>query len=283
MAAKFFGQFLLEKGLINREQLLHALDVQRASNPMLGELAVASGMLSDEQAERVNQRQRAEDKRFGDLAIDLGLLDSGQVETLLSMQKARRRFFGEILVDAGIMQSQQVEDELRLHRLERDQAVRALELGVEAHALGPMLTEAINACTKLFPRLFKAPSQYSQLVERSAQLDAFPVAGAVHISGAREFSLVVACDFDTMTRVAGAFLGLHAIACDEDLARDALGEFLNVVMGYVAKECLPEDAVYRASPPDFTHVAASFVRGGDASLGAVMTSELGDFALIVSA
>jgi hypothetical protein len=29
---KFLGQFLLEKGLINKDQLLAALDAQRASN-----------------------------------------------------------------------------------------------------------------------------------------------------------------------------------------------------------------------------------------------------------
>ena len=34
MAAKFFGQFLLEQGLINRQQLLAALEAQHASNPL---------------------------------------------------------------------------------------------------------------------------------------------------------------------------------------------------------------------------------------------------------
>ena len=45
MAAKFFGQFLLERGVIDAQQLLRALELQRASNPMLGEIAQAHGLL----------------------------------------------------------------------------------------------------------------------------------------------------------------------------------------------------------------------------------------------
>ena len=45
MAAKFLGQFLLERGLIDRQQLLGSLMAQRKSNPALVELAHAVGML----------------------------------------------------------------------------------------------------------------------------------------------------------------------------------------------------------------------------------------------
>lgn len=284
MAAKFFGQFLLEKGLISSQQLLHALDAQRASNPMLGELAEAAGMLTASQTERINQRQRAEDRRFGDLAQEMGLLRADQVDSLLSMQKARRRYFGEILVDAGILVPEVLERELELHRQEREQVVQALEADLSSHPLGSVASAATDACSKLFPRLFRASCRYSGLLRHPAELEPHPVAGAIHVTGGgeRDFSVVIACDFSTMTRIAGAFLGLHAIACDEDLARDALGEFLNVVMGYVAKEAMPADARYRASPPDFTHTAPSFMRQGERSLGVSMASELGPFALLVA-
>ena len=44
MAAKFFGQFLLEKGVIDAAQLLRALEIQRVSNPALGEIACAASI-----------------------------------------------------------------------------------------------------------------------------------------------------------------------------------------------------------------------------------------------
>ena len=53
------------------------IEAQRASNPLLGELAVRQGMLDQAQARRIQQRQRVEDRRFGDidtfLAKGLGL------------------------------------------------------------------------------------------------------------------------------------------------------------------------------------------------------------------
>ena len=54
MAAKFLGQFLLERGTLTPAQLLAALDAQRASNPLLGELAIHHGMLDALQARRIN-------------------------------------------------------------------------------------------------------------------------------------------------------------------------------------------------------------------------------------
>ena len=45
MAAKFLGQFLLERGTLTPAQLLAALDAQRASNPLLGELAIHHGII----------------------------------------------------------------------------------------------------------------------------------------------------------------------------------------------------------------------------------------------
>ena len=40
MAAKLLGQFLLERGVISAAQLLAAIEAQRATNPLLGELAL---------------------------------------------------------------------------------------------------------------------------------------------------------------------------------------------------------------------------------------------------
>ena len=91
MAAKFLGQFLLERGTITSPQLLAALDAQRASNPLLGELAVHHGMLSEAQARRINERQRAEDRRFGDIAQDMGLLDGAQLDVLLAVDAGLSR------------------------------------------------------------------------------------------------------------------------------------------------------------------------------------------------
>ena len=78
MAAKFLGQFLLERGTISSAQLLAALDAQRASNPLLGELALQHGMLDATQARRINERQRAEDRQPADRPVHQEKVDAVQ-------------------------------------------------------------------------------------------------------------------------------------------------------------------------------------------------------------
>lgn len=281
MAAKFLGQFLLESGLISSEQLLEALEIQRVSNPVLGELAVARGWLDAAQAARINERQRAEDKRFGDLAQEMGLLTPAQVDALLDEQKAGRRLFGEILVEGGMLSRAQLEDALRAHQADRDDANRALETGLAGHALGDVATAAITTCGRLFPRLLRSQCQFSSLVTDASGLAASTVTAHVRVESARPLVLGVACDDATATAIACGFLGITRGECDAALAEDALGEFVNVLMGYVVKDVLPDDAAYRASPPDYTATAADLAGSGRPVLALAMTSQLGALTLIV--
>ena len=155
MAAKFFGQFLLEKGVIDAQQLLRALEIQRVSNPALGELACEKGMLTADQAQVINERQRREDKRFGDLAQSMGLLTADEVGVLLDEQKSRRKLFGEILVEEGFLDRERLEAELRDHAGERDEAMRSLDAIVATHQLGRRVGNSIATTNKLFPRLLR--------------------------------------------------------------------------------------------------------------------------------
>ncbi|MEG3190907.1 chemotaxis protein CheX [Lysobacter sp. D1-1-M9] len=282
MAAKFLGQFLLEKGSINRQQLLAALEAQHASNPLLGELAEQHGMLSAVQARRVNERQRAEDRRFGDIAQDMGLLGAEQVAELLDEQKARRKRFGEILVEQGTLTGEQLDAELAAHQLDRDQAVQALALGIAEHPLGDAVTSAINTCTRLFPRILGSQCQFSSLVNAGAPVTSCEVTAHVRISSERPLAIGIGCDQEVMTGIACAFLSITPDQCDPELAVDALGELVNVLMGYVVKDALPDDAGYRASPPDTGVPAAQFLAQGERTLAVTMTSPLGPFVLIVN-
>jgi hypothetical protein len=279
MAVKFLGQFLLEKGLIDKDQLLAALDAQRASNPLLGELAQASGWLSASQAAQVNALQRSQDKPFGEIARALGLLRDAQVEALLAQQKSRRKLFGEILVELCILDAQQVGRALEMQASERESAVQGLDLGVAGHALEPVLRTAIETCNRLFVRTLKRRSQFSSLVENAADVAGCSIAGHVRVEAAAPLVVGIACDRATMNAIASAFLSLPGSSRDDALAQDALGELINVLMGYVVKETLAEDARYHAAPPDFSVPLDSLLEQG--ALAVSMVSELGSFVLLV--
>ncbi|HZX80123.1 MAG TPA: chemotaxis protein CheX [Lysobacter sp.] len=278
MAAKFFGQFLLEKGAIDAAQLLRALEIQRVSNPALGEIACEKGMLTADQAIAINERQRRDDKRFGDIAQSMGLLTSDEVGVLLDEQKSRRKLFGEILVEEGFLDRARLEAELRLHAGERDEAMRSLDALQAAHQLGRRMGNSIATCNKLFPRLLRTQCQFSSVADPKNPPPA-NVMALVRVAADRPLAIGIACDTATMQAMAQAFLSIPPDACDDELALDALGELVNVLMGYVVKDSLPEDASYRASPPDFETPLSALDDG--MHVLASMTSQLGPFLLVL--
>ncbi|TBR11226.1 MAG: chemotaxis protein CheX [Lysobacter sp.] len=278
MSAKFFGQFLLEKGVIDAAQLLRALEIQRTSNPALGELACARGMLTEHQAQAINERQRREDKRFGDIAQSMGLLTSDEVGQLLDDQKSRRRLFGEILVDEGMLDRARLDDELRQHAADRDDAHRSLDTLLASHQFGRRVANSISVCNKLFPRILRTQCQFASVLDpkQPPACDAFAL---VRVAADRPLAIGLACTTATMNAIGLAFMSIPQELCDEELARDALGELVNVLMGYIVKDCLPEDASYTAEPPDFEASLTSLDDGMHVLVE--MTSQLGPFVLVV--
>jgi hypothetical protein len=281
MAAKFLGQFLLEQGLVDRQQLLVALETQRNSNLLLGELAQASGMLDYIQAARINERQRREDKRFGEVALEMDLLTIDQLDVLLRRQKEKRKLFGDILVEQGVLGREQLADALLAQRHERNDAIEALELGVAGHPSGDLMSGTIDTCTRLFPRLLRTQCQFSSLVGSTAGLDRYAVTARVRVAGDRPSWVGVACDATATANIAGAFLSMPAEDCDAALAEDALGELVNVLMGYIVKDALA-NIEYRVLPPDFGISAADLLAGDPKALAVAMTSQLGSFLLVVA-
>lgn len=278
MAAKFFGQFLLEKGVITSAQLLRALDVQRTSNPALGEIAVECGMLTPAQALTINERQRREDRRFGDIAQSMGLLTGEEVAQLLDTQKARRKLFGEILVEEGFIDGARLEAELREHAGERDDAMRSLDGMLAVHQHGRRVANAIAACNKLFPRLLRTQCQFSAVVDPTAP-PTFDAVAIVRVAADRPLVIGLAADAGTVAALGAAFMSMPVDACDDELARDAYGELVNVLMGYVVKDSLPEDASYRAEPPDFSATLPALAAEGQVLVA--MASQLGPFVLVI--
>ncbi|HVI59947.1 MAG TPA: chemotaxis protein CheX [Luteimonas sp.] len=282
MAAKFLGQILLEQGLIDRQQLLDALDAQRSSNPKLGELAQSMGMLDYIQAARINERQRREDKRFGDIAQELRLLTADQVEALLEQQKAKRKLVGDILVERGVLSAAQLADALRAQRGDREQAAQALALGIAQHRAGSLLGPAVETCMRLFPRLLGTHCAFSSLAQSAEALEGYDVSARVRVKAGRPLWVGLAADRSTTARVAGAFLSIPAAECDDALGEDALGEFVNVLVGHIARDVVSDASDHRVLPPQFGPAAGELLAAEPEAMAVVLSTGLGNVVLLGS-
>lgn len=118
MYTQFFGNYLLNKGAITREQLLDALEKQSTTHMKLGALAIHEGYMTASEVEQVFILQTHEDKRFGQLAVENGYLSQEQIDDLLQKQLPEFILLGQILVDQGILTPTQLENLVTDYRSE---------------------------------------------------------------------------------------------------------------------------------------------------------------------
>lgn len=99
----FFGWYLLSKGVITKEQLLHALDVQQQNNQRFGEFAVAKGLLAPEQIDELHRQQQVQNKFIGQLAVEQGFITKVQLDDILFAQTVHSTTVGEALLSEGVI------------------------------------------------------------------------------------------------------------------------------------------------------------------------------------
>jgi len=113
MFSQYFGQYLLNRGIVAAEVLLKALEAQQKSHVKLGVLAMGAGLLTAAQVEEIHREQTRQDKKFGEIALAKGYLTQAQVEELLASQKKGHLQLGQALLDAGALTFAQLEQALK--------------------------------------------------------------------------------------------------------------------------------------------------------------------------
>ncbi|MGN0140868.1 MAG: chemotaxis protein CheX [Roseburia sp.] len=110
MYAQFFGNYLLEKNIVTREQLVDAMKQMASERIKLGSLAIHEGYMTASEVDNIVILQTHQDKRFGELAVQEGYLTENQVTELLQKQFPSFLLLGQTLVDQGLIDNTQLED-----------------------------------------------------------------------------------------------------------------------------------------------------------------------------
>ncbi len=100
------GEYLIQKGIITKEELNNALMEQKKNRIPLGQLALQTEMISPHDMFKIlsGQRKRGKDApSFGKLAIELSILREKDIDNLLKLQSQTTALLGEVLVSVGIL------------------------------------------------------------------------------------------------------------------------------------------------------------------------------------
>jgi hypothetical protein len=152
MRSLLFGQFLLERNLINPLQLTEALEYQRKNNKVLGELAVEYKILDRNAVLQILECQLGQDKDFGKIAVENGFLTGKNLEMLLHLQQEKHVYLGEALIRLGAMRRDELERQLKEFDSIKQKPEEEKELSEEYFRDNPAAA-FFNLATKLLPRM----------------------------------------------------------------------------------------------------------------------------------
>ena len=235
MGIKFFGQFLIENGVVDSDQIRAALKLMEEENRSLGTLAEAGGILTAEEAAKVNAQQRTCDVPFGELAVEMGLLSEEQVEYLLGFQEQTRLRIGQALVRQSALANDrllellvQFENEQALFRIGNVDLPEGLESNLLAATVLDLLPRLLVRVASIGVRIGKG--------QAAADAPDLPVRTAVAVTGDVGLLICLLGNEEFSLQLAGATAGLdesrlEAARQDVALLADGVGEFLNVLAG----------------------------------------------------
>jgi type IV pilus assembly protein PilB len=108
------GELLLAQGLIDDDQLSHALNEHKRTGLMLGKIIVRLGFVEEDVMSSIlgHQIKLKKSKRLGDILVDQGYITSDQIEKALNRQKDTSEKLGVCLVKLGFISESKLLDAL---------------------------------------------------------------------------------------------------------------------------------------------------------------------------
>jgi CheY-specific phosphatase CheX len=253
MAVKFFGQFLVEKGIVSREAILAAIELQEQKNLKLGAMAVAMGYLTQADINRAHKAQFSKDMKLGDILVASGALNAQQLQEIIVCQKEAHLHIGEALVRVGALTDQQLQrclDEFKLEQAPYVSDRVELPTAVANAKTWEMVVDlTYKMVTRILGLQFKAEKGRSISI-----LEPNYMMAALDLSGDLEGRYLLSVSAGAQKMVARAMLKEQSVEHEAAvILEDCVMEFINVVCGNVAAKASQTGEAINITPPVTIH------------------------------
>ncbi len=284
LGMKFFGQYLLEKGLINAEQLLKGVEYQKSINLSLEEIALKKGLLSKEQVERINNVQKNDlDREFGEIAIEGKFLTKETLEEVLKEQKETRIYIGESLVKIGALSSGKLDEMLKEYKEEQEKDQWAIGAKLENIQNKIVVKTFVNFTMKMFQKIIKETVKLKACLSSVDNFNLRNYTIGQKATGDFKVSFVVNIPEDIALKIVSTLFGKQ-IQEIKEMEIDALKEFLNIINGNCCAKLSNVGINIETTPPEFydnnSDNKYSLSQGANVAFVSLI-STIGDFDLVL--
>lgn len=249
MVPKFFGQHLLERDILTKDQLIESINYQKSKILKLGEIAVTKGFISEKDAAKINNEQKRTDMRFGDLAVNMGLITTEQLEQIITIQKNNHIYLGEAIVACGFLDQETVDHELS--QFKKEQAIiPPVEIMIKEDVAHREILEIMADLTsKLLRRLGDMQSKTGQVVTTDGPINNLGVVSILDFKGDIPCRYVLNVSWDVGMQIAKRTFKKDDLPMDRELIVDTISEFVNVVCGNVRAKAIELGKKLEFEPP----------------------------------
>jgi hypothetical protein len=250
MAAKFFGQYLIDQGVISGFDLVRVLKFQEKNNLPFGTLVIQMDFMTSAQVASVYESQKLKDMPFGDMAVEMGLLTAGEVNMILKVQKKKHIHLGQALLALGVLEQKELDQ--HLGDFDRQQKeVNPTEISIPAHVPDhPVLKLIVEISGKMLQRLTDLPFHLGSGGCYNDQKLDHQVTIKSKLSGAINVHLTFGFSNKTRILLSTSLLNnehIHPPAIE--IQNKALIDFLELTTTNIVNKALQNDYLLKASPP----------------------------------
>lgn len=249
MIPRFFGQYLLEKDVLSKNQLIESINFQKSKILKLGEIAIIKGFLTEKEVAKIHNEQKRTDMRFGDLALNLQMLTAEQLEEMITYQKNNHIYLGEAIVALGFLEKGAVEHELALFKKDQE-TVPPTEIIVGDDIENKNAVEVmVDLTCKLLRRIGDMVTKTGLIVTTEESMKNLGVASALDFKGVLKCRYILNVSWEVGYQIAKKTFKKDNLPFDEELISDTVAEFVNVVCGNVRSKLLEAGKDLDFDPP----------------------------------
>ncbi len=235
MEIKYFGQYLIEKGIVAPEDLLKAMELQGHTNLSLGEISVQAGIISQSQLEKIQQYQILHNMTFMKAARALDCISAEELETIISRQMSNNMLLGDCLVKLKILSQEQIENHFKIFRTEQSILEFKILNAIAAHTNAILVETIIQSTVNLFRYLLDVQPRIGGFYSNGSSLSTsseYHWVALQNLSGDYMCNVELFLSREIILKISSSLLK-RPITEISELSLDSSKEFLNIIVGYV--------------------------------------------------
>ena len=277
MAVKFFGQFLIERGLVSSDSVLKAIELQEKTNLKLGEMAVSMGLITNQDIERAHNAQRSKDLKLGDMLVDMGILSPEQLEQVIARQKRTHLYIGEALVQIGALTPEALARCLEEFKLDQAEFVaEKVELPACLHNSPKLWETAVDLTHKMITRVLGLQFRAGKCAT-ATHIPANHIIASMDFTGDQQAKYMLSVSAKLQKTIAKIILNEESVDGESvEVLDDTVMEFINIVCGNIVAKASQDGIQLDINPPQAVHPQYNGISLKEGQIAAIFPIHVGE-------